>query len=131
MLLNFVNDQLPRDYLVFVYILCLATLQMASTLAGLRGMSVVPAPWGVPVGLIGAAGDLAWFFWSGDRNTIGLAGWEMFLLFVLAAAGALWTSLSVSSLLWRAETRSPPTTDGVDTLRYMTYWEALASRWTR
>jgi hypothetical protein len=83
------------------------------------------------LGYFGALVDIAWFFWSADRNTIGLAGWEMFVLFFLGAGAALWTSLSVSSLLWRAERRSQSPNDGVDALRHMTYWEALASRWTR
>jgi hypothetical protein len=131
MLLNFVNDQLPREYLFFTYLLCLSTLQIVATVYRLRGMTVLPPPWGVPIGVMTAIGDLAWFFWSGDRNTIGLAGWEMFLLFVMGAVGALWTSLTLSSLLWRPERRSPPAREGVDALRHMTYWEAIESRWSR
>jgi hypothetical protein len=131
MLLNFVTEHLVRDYLLFVYLLCLSALQVGATLSGLRGLTILPTPWGIPAGLICGLGALTWFFWSDDRNTIGLAGWEQFVLFTLGAAAALWTSLTLSSLLWSERRRPLPPADGVDALRHMTYWEAVASRWMR
>ena len=131
MLLNFVAEQLVRDYFIFVYLLCLSALQLAAARSGLRGLAIVPAPWGVAAGLLFALTDVVWFVSSADRNTIGLAGWEQFLLFLMGSAGALLTSLAISSLLWRPGSGpTDPVQDGVEALRYMSYWEALASRRT-
>jgi len=131
MVLNFVAEQLVRDYFIFVYFLSLAALQLAATRSGLRGLAMLPARWGLPGGLLLAMADVVWFVSSADRNTIGLAGWEQFLLFLMGSAGALLTSLGVSSLLWRpGSDPAAPVQDGVEALRYMSYWEALASRRT-
>ena len=75
----------------------------------------------------------SWNVWPpADRNTVGLAGWEQFVLFLVAAVGALFTSLFLASLLWPTQRQMPPSEeDGVEALRRMSYLEALASRWAR
>src|SRR5437870_1535374 len=131
MSLNFVSE-VTQDYLIFTYVLSLSALQIAAGATKLRGLLIVPGPTGTALALLSVTADIGWFFSVADRNIAGLAGWEQFILFVLSASAALLTSLVLASLFWRPKLPVPPDEDdGIDALRYVSYWDAMASRWLR
>ena len=121
------------DYVVMVFVASLGVIQIAASVARLRGLLLVPSYWVARLLGFGlAAAAIVWFFASGERNINdyegGLDANVQALYFFLSAAAAYLTTLLVSSLvnsnLGDAEGRPA---EGMEALKETTYVRALAA----
>ena len=126
---------LARDYFVMVLLASCGAIQVACAYARLYGLLFLRRP--LPSALLGIALMVAgflWFFAPGPHNIPdyagGLDGNQQALLFSTGSLLSLALTLSLTSLLNR--NRLPPAPagrpEGLDALRYGTYFQLLQAR---
>lgn len=125
------------DYVLFVFIVSLGVLQLAAAWAGLDGLSFFRRRY---LGYIFAAvmvGVGYWWFFRIDRNIPdtagGLSGPLLFSLLFAALIGAILVTLIISSVINARRSRSDLEDEhgGLDSLRSMTYLQAIRRGWRR
>jgi len=91
-------DKLTLHYLLFVFVTAMGVLQtVAAYNKGLSWAFFRSSALGYLFGAAATVAALWWFFSADNRNTPGLAGWEQFRAFSVAAFSAYLTTGVVSS----------------------------------
>ncbi len=140
-------DDIPRDYIIWVFLASTGVIQIAAAHAGLvRLLFIRSKPWAYALGAALVLAGFAWFFREGARHipdTLGgLNGNEQAARFSLTSLAALGFTVLLSSLLNRRSAEvSAMDAEGLEALRHRTYYQALPSglktlwaevrRWTR
>ncbi len=89
-LLHFGTGLQAVHYLIFCFVAILGTLQMAATRFNRRDLMWFEGRGGYVVGALIVAASFIWFFLADDEIfTPGLAGGELFLLFIIPFAIAV------------------------------------------
>jgi len=129
---------MTADYVLYNLIACLGIIQAGVSYAGIRGLCFFKRPiFGYLFALIAVSVSSAWFFTVKDRNLKGLEGVEQFTFMITSAGTALAVTLILSSLInWRMKSQNPPSAEdclgpGFETLKYMTFFQAIRSRFFR
>ena len=129
-----------EDYLFFVFSVCCGVIQIAAWRNHLTGLYIFNRPTTAAIGTGAIIGGFLWFFGSENRNlpdtVTGLAGSQLFALFMVGLALALLFTLIISSCTSsarRSETSEKP--KGLDALRKNTYFQVLRrtlkEKWTQ
>lgn len=120
---------LDLEYLLFVFLACCGVLQLAARWNKLASLSFFRSKVATHIfAVLTIGGGYAWFFFSGNRNTPGLEGAQLFSVFLAGAALALAVTLVVSTLIHRKDMPcpNPPRSEpGLDALKKMNYFAAL------
>ena len=129
---------MTADYVLYNLIACLGIIQAGVSYAGIRGLCFFKRPiFGYLFALIAVSVSSAWFFTVKDRNLKGLEGVEQFTFMITSAGTALAATVILSSLTnWRMKSRNSPSAEdclgpGFETLKYMTFFQAIRSRFFR
>lgn len=123
------------EYLIFIFTASVGVLQLVSARTQLKGLLFFKKPvLAYPFSLLLIIGSFWWFFVRDDRiDTImrqpGLEGSGQFYNFCMGAFAALLFTLAVSSLIGllrrRGQRNENENSEGLDTLRQMSYYEAV------
>lgn len=126
------------DYIVYNLIACLGIIQAGVGYAGIRGLCFFKRPiYCYLFALIAVSVSSAWFFTVEDRNIKGLEGTEQFTFMITACGSALAATMLIASIVnYRMASKNlPPPEDslgiGFETLRYMTFFQAIKRRYFR
>ena len=120
--------KLALEYLLLVFICCCGLLQLMAVRGGFSGISFFNSKVsGYIFAALTVGGAFLWFFLVEDRYVPGLEGSQVFALFLAAAVLSLIFTFFLSSLLKRRRLRGEENREpGLDTLRRMTYLQAIA-----
>lgn len=123
------------EYLTFIFMASVGVLQLVAAWRQLNGLLFLKRPaLAYPFSLLVIAGSFYWFFQRDNRiDTImrrpGLEGSGQFYNFCMGAFAALLFTLAVSSLIGllrrRVQRNENENSEGLDTLRQMSYYEAV------
>ncbi len=125
--------RLLLEYLILAFVSCLGLFQLIAVREGLHGISFFNrAIWGYLFAALTIGGSLSWFFAVENRLVPGLVGPQVFALLIAAFFLALVITLSLSSLIKRRSlSRQDNPEPGIDALRRMTYFQAIAHQLRR
>ena len=120
------------DYFLLVFVATLGVIQLAASLAGLKGLVVFKSPFVArPLGLALVVAAFIFFFSTGERNLNDYEGGLdantqalFFFLGVLAGGGVTFVGSSVVNM--RMKAAGPMPNGGFDALREANYVRALA-----
>ncbi len=124
--------ELAVEYFLLVLISCCGVLQFVAARWKLRGISFFNrTTFGYLFAALAIAGAFSWFFTVEDRCLPGLEGAEVFALFIAGSLSAFLITASLTSVINRklhlsTEQHNPEEKPGLDTLRRMTYFQAIA-----
>jgi len=123
------------EYLIFIFTASVGVLQLVAARTQLKGLLFFKKPvLAYPFSLLLIIGSFWWFFVRDDRiDTVmrqpGLEGSGQFYNFCMGAFAALLFTLAVSSLIGllrrRGQRNENENSEGLDTLRQMSYYEAV------
>lgn len=123
------------EYLIFIFTASVGVLQLVAARTQLKGLLFFKKPvLAYPFSLLLIVGSFWWFFVRDDHiDTImrqpGLEGSGQFYNFCMGAFAALLSTLAVSSLIGllrrRGQRNENENSEGLDTLRQMSYYEAV------
>ena len=124
--------QFAVEYFFLVFISCCGVLQFVASRWKLRGISFFKSTFsGYLFAVLAIAGAFCWFFTVEDRTVPGLEGFQVFRLFIAGSLSAFIFTASLSSVIKRKLRLSmgqhnPGEEPGLDSLRRMTYFQAIA-----
>ena len=123
------------EYLTFIFMASVGVLQLVAAWRQLKGLLFLKRPaLAYPLSFLLIGGAFYWFFQRDNRiDTImrrpGLEGSGQFYNFCMGAFAALLFTLAVSSLIGLLQRRGQHSenkhSEGLDTLRKMSYFEAV------
>ena len=137
------NQVTSWQYFILMFIAIIGVLQLIAARNQLKGILFFKREaLAYLFSFLAIGGSFGWFFGWGDpldmamRQTgdaamrqTGLEGAQQFLYFLLGTLAALSFTLIVSSLLrayqWKGKTKEKGSSQGLDTLREMSYFEAI------
>lgn len=123
---------LTLEYIGFVFAAACGVLQLAAARSQLKGLMFFESRFAACLfGAIAIGMAYAWFFSWKDRNQLGLEGAQQFGYFVTAALLALLFSLGLSSAIKAGKLPGSARAQGLDALKEMTYFQAIAHRFRR
>ncbi len=124
--------QFAVEYFFLVFISCCGVLQFVAARWRLRGISLFQRTIsGYLFTVLAIGGAFSWFFTVEDRAVHGLEGAEIFALFIAGSLSAFILTAALSSVIKRklhllVEQDNPEEEPGLDSLRRMTYFQAIA-----
>ena len=120
------------EYFLFVMISCCGVLQFVAARWKLSGISFFNrTTFGYPFAVLAIGGSFSWFFTIEDRCVPGIEGAEVFALFIAGSLASFIVTASLSSVIKRklhlsVKQHNPEEEPGLDSLRQMTYFQAVA-----
>jgi len=124
--------ELALEYYCLVVLLSVATIQLSSSYAGLRGITFIQNPKANCILalfiMLPCLGAIATWNW---RNPIGIIeGGQQFYLFMLAIVSAIGLNIAISSIVnhWRFKNAGMPLENGFEALKNRTYLQAIIMR---
>jgi len=129
--------QLAVEYFFLIFISCCGVLQFVAARRKLRGLSFFQRTIsGYLFAVLAIAGAFCWFFISDNRHVPGLEGSEVFALFIAGSLASFIFTASISSVINRKLRLSmgqdnPSEEPGLDSLKRMTYFQAIAGYFRR
>jgi len=123
---------LTAEFFFFVFISCCGVLQFVASYRRLKGISFFQRTIsGYLFAVLAIAGAYCWFFIAENRHAPGLEGAEVFALFIAGSLAAFIFTACLSSVIKRKlhlsmEQDNPGEKPGLDSLRRMTYFQAIA-----
>ena len=130
-------SQLAVEYFFLVFISCCGVLQFVAARWKFRGISFFKSTIsGYLFSVLAIAGAFSWFFIIEDRCVPGLEGFQVFRLFIAASLSAFVFTASISSVIKRKlhlsmGQNNPGEELGLDSLRWKTYFQAVARNFRR
>lgn len=124
---------LPRDYVIWVFLAATGVIQIAAAHAGLTRLLFIRAkPWAYALGMLLVVAGFVWFFRDGARHVPdtagGINGNEQAARFTLTCLAVGAFTFAVTSLVHRRRTEAPPgDAEGFEALRDRTYAQALVN----
>lgn len=129
--------QLAVEYFFLIFISCCGVLQFVAARRKLRGLSFFQrAISGYLFAVLAIVGAFCWFFIVKNRCVPGLEGSEVFALFIAGSLASFIFTASLSSVINRKLRLSmgednPSEEPGLDSLKRMTYFQAIAGYFRR
>jgi len=120
------------EYFLFVMISCCGVLQFVAARWKLSGISFFKrTTFGYLFAVLAIGGAFSWFFTVEDRCVPGLEGFQVFRLFIAGSLASFIFTASLSSVIKRklrlsVKQHNPEEEPGLDSLRRMTYFQAVA-----
>ena len=124
--------ELAVEYFLLILICCCGVLQFVAARWKLSGISFFNrTTYGYLFAALAIGGAFSWFFTVENRCLPGLEGAEVFALFIAGSLASFLVTASVSSVIKRklhlsVEQHNPEEEPGLDYLRRMTYFQAIA-----
>jgi hypothetical protein len=124
--------ELAVEYFFLVLISCCGVLQFVAARWNLSGISFFKkTTFGYLFAALAIGGAFSWFFTIENRAQPGLEGAEVFALFIAGSLSSFLVTASISAVIKRKlhlsmEQRNPEEEPGLDSLRQMTYFQAIA-----
>jgi hypothetical protein len=124
--------ELAVEYFFLVLICCCGVLQFVAARWNLSGISFFKkTTFGYLFAALAIGGAFSWFFTIENRAQPGLEGTQVFALFIAGSLASFLVTASISAVIKRKlhlsmEQRNPEEEPGLDYLRRMTYFQAIA-----
>lgn len=120
------------EYFLLVMICCGGVLQFVAARWKLNGISFFKrTTFGYLFAVLAIGGAFSWFFTAENRAQPGLEGAQTFALFIAGSLASFIVTASLSSVIKRklrlsVKQHNPEEELGLDSLRRMTYFQAVA-----
>ena len=120
------------EYFLLVLICCCGVLQFVAARWKLSGISFFNrTTFGYLFAVLAIGGSFGWFFTAENRAQPGLEGAQTFAMFIAGSLASFIVTASLSSVIKRklrlsVKQHNPEEELGLDSLRRMTYFQAVA-----